>query len=63
MMSYIKTQLDFTLIILLPQAPEARPYGYAAVIRRTRGPVDDDKERVHVTEPLQHDAILQGGRP
>lgn len=63
MRSYIKTQLDFMLIILLLQAPTARLYRYAAVIRGARDPMSDGEKRGHVAEPLQHEAALQGGRP
>lgn len=63
MRSYIKTQLDFKLIILLLQAPTALLYGYAAVIRRDCDPMGDGEKRGHVAEPLQYEAVLQGGRP
>jgi hypothetical protein len=65
----MSSYVSFILIILLFQAPTARlclyryTYRYAAVMRGARDQMGDGEERGHVAEPLQHETVLQGGRP
>lgn len=61
----MSSYVSFILIILLFQAPTARLclYRYAAVMRGARDQMGDGEERGHVAELLQHETVLQGGRP